>query len=86
MEHTIKICMGSSCYARENKENLEIIRKWISENNLTHKVRITGTLCTGNCSEGPNIFIDDERFKVVQPESIEYILSTTLKNQGVKND
>ncbi len=86
MTHTIKICMGSSCYARENKENLEIIRKWISDNDLVRDVRITGTLCSGNCSEGPNIFIDEKRFKVVQPESIEYILNTTIKNEGVKND
>ena len=34
---TIKICMGSSCFARGNDQNLEFIEKYIKENNLELK-------------------------------------------------
>jgi NADH:ubiquinone oxidoreductase subunit E len=81
MEHIIRICMGSSCYVRENKENLEIIRKWIADRDLTNSVRITGTLCSGHCGEGPNIFIDEQRFSQVNPETVEYILKQTIQNK-----
>ena len=40
MTNEIKICMGSSCFARGNNENLEIIETFIKENNLEAKMYI----------------------------------------------
>jgi NADH:ubiquinone oxidoreductase subunit E len=49
--------MGSSCFARGNDENLEIIEQYIKENNLDTTVEITGSRCDNICTHGPNINI-----------------------------
>jgi NADH:ubiquinone oxidoreductase subunit E len=33
-QHTVKVCMGSSCFARGNLENLNFLETYIKENNL----------------------------------------------------
>lgn len=70
--HKITICMGSSCYARENKENLIEIQKFIKQHKLD--VIVEGTLCTNRCAEGPNICIDGKWFNYVTPNVLNDIL------------
>ena len=53
----IVICMGSSCFARGNKNYVEIIKKYLNEHNLTNKITFKGQLCSDNCSKGPVIQI-----------------------------
>ena len=59
MTSTIKICMGSSCFARGNSKNLQIIQNFIEKNHLDAEIQLTGLRCCNNCSKGPNITIDD---------------------------
>lgn len=54
----ICICMGSSCYARGNNRNLEVIRAYLREHGLDGRVKVSGSLCLGECRRGPNISID----------------------------
>ena len=54
----ISICMGSSCYPRGNREILEKIKIYISDNNLTEQIFMKGNLCEGLCKDGPNIRIN----------------------------
>ena len=58
----IKLCMGSSCFARGNAENLAFIEKYIKDNKLEAKVEICGCLCEGKCSEGPNVTLNGKRY------------------------
>ncbi len=53
----IEICMGSSCFARGNFENLEIIHAYLKECALKTSVRMTGRLCHDLCKQGPNLRI-----------------------------
>lgn len=71
---TIKICMGSSCFARENAANLEIIESWIKENKLEGKVEIVGSRCENMCAQGPNIKIDDVQYHSVNADRLKEIL------------
>ncbi len=54
----IVICMGSSCFARGNEENLRVIENFIEENGVDAQIELSGKCCVGECSDGPNIIID----------------------------
>ncbi len=71
---TIKICMGSSCFARGNDQNLEFIEKYIKENNLEAKIEITGSRCENICAKGPNIIIDGVNYYGVDKIKLEELL------------
>ena len=58
MENKIVICMGSSCFARGNREHLELIENYLHGNKLIADVRFSGCRCRGECGRGPNIEIN----------------------------
>ena len=70
--------MGSSCFARENRENLLVIEDYLKSHGLTDSVHIEGSLCIGECSKGPNLVIDGKMFHGVSPEMINKILDKEL--------
>lgn len=74
----ILICMGSSCFARENRENLRIIEEYLRVHGLSDSVHIEGSLCLGNCSQGPNIRINDRDYHQVHSEDLPSILDKEL--------
>ncbi len=73
----ITVCMGSSCFARGNAENLEFIETFIKENNLEAKIELSGSRCEGKCADGPNIIINGKEYRNVTIE----ILKEILKNE-----
>ena len=44
---SILICMGSSCFARENRENLGLIEEYLRSHKLEDSVRIEVSLYLG---------------------------------------
>jgi NADH:ubiquinone oxidoreductase subunit E len=56
----IVVCLGSSCFARGNANNLELINKYVQSHGLGATVRITGRLCQDECMQGPNLSIGGE--------------------------
>ncbi|MCW3804085.1 (2Fe-2S) ferredoxin domain-containing protein [Plebeiibacterium marinum] len=74
-EHSITICMGSSCFSRGNKEVLAIVKKFLAEHDLEKSVFFKGELCTGNCEKGPVLKVDDEEFNSVNPDKVYDILA-----------
>lgn len=58
MKPTVTICMGSSCFARGNARNLELIENYLDEHGLTGAVDLCGSRCEGHCRKGPNLAID----------------------------
>ena len=70
----IKICMGSSCFARGNSENLEFIENYIKENNLDAEIELYGARCENICEKGPNIIINDRIYNEMTPEKIVEVL------------
>ena len=75
MKRKIVICMGSSCFARGNEENLRVIEDFLKSNNLQADVLLSGRCCAGICSEGPNIIIDDTTYSHVSKEALIDILN-----------
>ncbi len=77
MKHSITICMGSSCFARGNKQNLKIIEEYIRKNRVD--CSLNGRGCIGNCRQGPNLRIDGENFERVDSETLIDLLDAKLK-------
>jgi NADH:ubiquinone oxidoreductase subunit E len=74
----ITICMGSSCFARGNKENLALIEKFIAMHLLENEVELVGSLCEGKCSQGPNIIIDKRVYSNIDEAALIDALNRTF--------
>ena len=70
MTNEIKICMGSSCFARGNEQNLEFIEKYIKENKLEAKIEVFGARCENICEKGPNVIINGTIYNNVTIEKL----------------
>lgn len=75
----ITVCMGSSCFARGNDQNLEFIEKYIKEKGLEAEIELAGNRCEGKCATGPNIIIDGIEYTEMNEEKLEKILKSTAK-------
>lgn len=72
----IKICLGSSCFSRGNKEILQIIQTFLREHKLENKVYFHGAHCFSNCENGPIVQIDDKIYENVNQDNIIEYLGT----------
>lgn len=70
----IIVCMGSSCFARGNQQNLEFIENYIKENNLEAKIELGGSRCEGKCASGPNIIVNGTEYGQINEDKIKKIL------------
>ena len=73
----IVICMGSSCFARGNEKNLEYCESYLSEHGLRDEVdcELSGSLCTGNCADGPIVIVNDKVYRHVERGVMQDILN-----------
>ena len=69
------LCLGSSCYSRGNQKVLEIVKQYLSDNNLKEKTDFRGQLCTGNCSHGPILKINNVDYHEVTIHNVVKILN-----------
>jgi NADH:ubiquinone oxidoreductase subunit E len=51
----IVLCLGSSCFARGNAENLTAINRDMESPASAASVRVTGSHCQDQCMKGPNL-------------------------------
>jgi NADH:ubiquinone oxidoreductase subunit E len=63
----ITICMGSSCFARGNNRNIEVIQSYLQPGTLPAGVELSGHLCQGHCKAGPNVTINGKLYHEVDP-------------------
>lgn len=70
----IIICLGSSCFARGNKELVKFINSYLKEHNLLNEVRFHGERCFGHCSKGPVLKIQDQINEKVDEEKVYNLL------------
>ena len=75
---TIKVCMGSSCFARGNASNLDFIENFIKEHNLDAKVEVIGSRCENKCASGPNVIINGECISSASHINLENALKKLL--------
>lgn len=78
MTAEITICMGSSCFARGNEENLKIIEKYLQTPGIDGEVKVKGSCCEGHCAEGPNLVINGEVYHRVEKGMLIDLLNEKL--------
>ena len=71
----ITVCMGSSCFARGNQQNLDFIEDFVTKNNLDADVDLVGARCENKCASGPNVIINGVEYNNVTEEKLEKVLS-----------
>lgn len=74
MVSTIKVCMGSSCFARGNAKNLQLIQQFLEDRGLEATVELTGLRCCDRCSKGPNLTIDNVEYNNIDTGTLLDIL------------
>ncbi len=70
----IVVCLGSSCFARGNSENLAILQKYVQIPGSSISVRLTGKLCQDQCKDGPNLMIGRDIYHNVTPAKLRELL------------
>lgn len=74
IKHNIKVCMGSSCFARGNLQNLNFLENYINDNKLDAEIEMVGAHCQEKCDIGPNIYIDGTLYSEVSEDKLKEIL------------
>ncbi len=70
----ITVCMGSSCFARGNQENLAFLEDYIQQNGIDANIELEGTRCENKCASGPNIYINGKEYNSVDIDKLKKIL------------
>lgn len=66
----ITICIGSSCHLKGSRNVIQGLERKIKEEQLSSKIELNGSFCTGECEKGVCVKIDDELFSV-SPETVD---------------
>lgn len=77
--------MGSSCFARGNDKNLNFLESYLKENPDTVSLDLYGTRCENQCSQGPNITIENKTYNNVTLKSLKEILNTFKSEKQKEN-
>ncbi len=76
----ITVCMGSSCFARGNQQNLAFIEAFMKAHDLEADIDLAGARCENKCATGPNITINGVEYNGVDEKKLGEILAK-LTNQ-----
>ena len=75
----IVVCLGSSCFARGNSENLDLLKKHVNGQGGRANVRLTGCLCQDQCKQSPNLTVGGESYHGVTPAMVGELLGQLVK-------
>jgi NADH:ubiquinone oxidoreductase subunit E len=78
----VVICLGSSCFARGNAENLRDLKTYLEHYNIAANFRTRGKLCTKKCTLGPTIAINGVEHEHVQPGDAVILLEQALQERN----
>ena len=68
------VCLGSSCFARGNSQNLAVVEEYLLNHGKQNSVRVTGCLCQDECKRGPNLTVHGEHLHEMNPVKLREIL------------
>jgi NADH:ubiquinone oxidoreductase subunit E len=66
----VVICLGSSCFARGNKQLVKIVNDYLRDRNLLNEVRFHGQRCFGECAVGPSLKLDGKIIEKLDEDSV----------------
>ncbi len=78
-KHTIRVCMGTSCYVRGGRKVLEAIQKKlgikVGETTEDRNFSLEIVRCVGACALSPAVLIDNDIYKRARDSKIPEILA-----------
>lgn len=74
--------MGSSCFRRGNRMNLEFIEQYIDEHGCAAEVELVGSRCEELCRQGPNLQINGRMYHGVDLEMLSGLLDQYVGNKS----
>jgi NADH:ubiquinone oxidoreductase subunit E len=78
----VVVCLGSSCFARGNAQNLAAIEAYVANRKLGNAVRLTGCLCQDECKAGPNVMVGGEHRHDVSGSRLRELLQGLSEVEG----
>ena len=76
--HTVKVCLGTACYVRGGKANLDFLRQelGVQVKGTTSDLRFSldSVRCLGACGMAPAMVVDDDTYAQVSRKNIMEIL------------
>jgi NADH:ubiquinone oxidoreductase subunit E len=78
---SVIICMGSSCFSRGNKRNIEVITQYLERHMTAGGIDFKGHLCEGKCSSGPNLSINGADYHSIDPVMVADLLQKHIAPQ-----
>ncbi len=79
----IVVCYGTSCFARGNSENLDLLNAYVQRPGANASVRLTGKLCEGQCMDGPNLSMCGKLYHGVTAARLRELLQQVGRPLGV---
>lgn len=76
----VVICLGSSCFARGNKQLVKIVNDYLRDRNLLNDVKFHGERCFGNCAVGPSLKLDGIMMQSLDEDKIIAVLDDFFEN------
>lgn len=67
--------MGSACFRRGNRKNLEFIEAFLEEHGYTADIELVGSRCEEMCPKGPNLSINDRLYHEVDLQTLTALLT-----------
>jgi NADH:ubiquinone oxidoreductase subunit E len=78
--HTTRCCLGTACYVRGGKRNMEKLTEMLNvspgETTSDRRFSLETVRCLGACGLAPVIMVDDDTYRQVKPTKIPEILDT----------
>ncbi len=81
----IVVCYGTSCFARGNAKNLELLNAIAQRPESNLSVRLKGRLCQEQCMGGPNLMISGKLHHGVTTSRLHELLQELGEQRGVEH-
>lgn len=76
--HTVRCCLGTACYVRGGKKNLEKLREILKvepgETTMDRRFSLETVRCLGACGLAPVMMVDEDTYRQIKPTQISAIL------------
>lgn len=82
LKKEVVICLGSSCFARGNKQLVKIVNDYLRDRNLLNEVHFHGERCFGHCALGPSLKLDEILKDNLDEESVISVLNEFFTSVG----
>jgi NADH:ubiquinone oxidoreductase subunit E len=77
-KHTVRCCLGTACYVRGGKKNLEKLKETLKvepgETTQDRRFSLETVRCLGACALAPAMTVDGETYQQVKPSQVPTIL------------